>query len=239
VDLFGQDRRNTFEAIQYSFDSGKRTLDDVRELIQQANDAYGYKLDGLEAQEKFAKVITELNASSSKKTDVVDRTYNKYTKLFDEFTSPDGYIDYEKRDKKIDGLQKEVGPQVWALVEQRIEEKRATYPPVVQQYYQDMELFRDYQNIEDKVYSDWASKPGYANIVELKDVWAKEEMRLKKELYDSGVTDQKVITLRVKQAKFRNAKALIQIEPFITLEKKKWQLAHPKEYALYRQWYGG
>ena len=112
----------------------------------------------------------------------------------------------------------------------------------VERQYQDAQSKLEasgYWDVEKNVYSDWSKKPGYSNIKKLKEAWANTENQIRKDFIASGQTNTALLNQKIKQAKYQQARALMQIEPYVARAKAQWKATHPQEAMLLKLWYGG
>jgi len=240
-DEFGQDRRDRFEALQRESDRGV-PLNQIKGLIQKANTYYHDRIAGIEAEDRFKKVLANLEKKAENKTDAVERAYSKYIKVITDpkFIKPTGETDYDKRDTALRKLEIELGPDIWGGVLSIGEDYKASYPPIVQQYYRDMDVIRNsgYWEIEDWVFDRFKARLNYQSIDEVRHAW--DSYYNAKVLPLLARFPQPLHQEIIRKTKEQRAPDLIALDRMIAASRAAWK-ARPenREAAIaLRTWYG-
>ena len=166
-------RRTEFQGIrlakvnagQRGFVTGKYSGSDLRKIIQDSGRELGAQYRTLETDERYQQVIKDFEERQDEKKFAEDIAWVRYLNILyhPDLVDEVGQLDYTERDRQLNILHREVGEEIWATIEQRIELQRRDYPPILRYYYESMELLRPYWEVRDALL---ARNPRLKKIIE-------------------------------------------------------------------------
>ena len=144
-------RRDTaLTAIGNAWQAGEITGPQMYQAISEANRRLGIEFDLLRETDPEAAALMERWEDDNTESPLLNwyRRYNNITHS-DQWEDPvTGEIDFNARDAALANLQRQMGTDTWNKVMQLREARRSELPQIVQQYYIDKEILKDYWNAD-------------------------------------------------------------------------------------------
>jgi hypothetical protein len=154
---YREERDGKLEQYMREIFENKRTYGiQARKYIQTVNATYRAKTEALKDNPRFADVIAKLNSSDSDAP--VDAAYTQYwEKWYDpRFIDEElGIVDFRARDAEIAVWRETIDPEVLEMVDAWNVFNRQLAPTLLQEYWRDQALLKDYWNVNTTIVADF------------------------------------------------------------------------------------
>ena len=227
--------RSSLQQAERKVRDGLMNASEYREYVGELKSIMGgqYEMRDIDSKEALS-VFDDYDDDPETQQEAYYQLYQE-TLYNADFDDEYGMFDYEKYDKVKESLKREMGADMFSLMEQ-IAHYDDNYPSMYQELQRVQEKLKPYWEIKEAVYESLSAKPGYGNLTEVQVMWDKYKYDLMLQLQSQGVPLANWSQI-VRQRKQMISPSLMMADQLVQSERDKWKMTHPKEAEILRIWY--